>query len=368
MLLLRNGKVQAKYKDDLKKKMLYFSNVDIIEPTGIKWSSIRFQRNNQTYRMLVSICQLIIEGMLITTDAGDYRLASFVDEQRMCRLYEKFILEYYTRHYPALSVSASQIPWSLDDGVGIMLPVMQSDIHLQRGNTVLIIDAKYYSHTTQVQFDKHTLHSNNLYQIFTYVKNRSYQFGEKENTVSGMLLYAKTEEEIQPDNVYQMHGSQISVKTLDLNLPFAEIASQMDRIVETHFHGTGYQYRQSFLRGEIDYRKYDDIFPVAAVQEDLDIVWEILAGRMLMPYGVSDFAWMQYEGYIKQNQCEMMNYLKEEDQMPFINLMAEKNYFSKEGIEAAIDWASRKQKTELLSILMNEQHKRFPKKKKTFEL
>ena len=72
MLLLRNGKVQAKYKDDLKKKMLYFSNVDVIEPTGIKWSSIRSQRNNQTYRMLVSICQLIIEGMLITTDAGDY--------------------------------------------------------------------------------------------------------------------------------------------------------------------------------------------------------------------------------------------------------------------------------------------------------
>ena len=53
-LLLRNGKVQAKYKDDLKKKMLYFSNVEIIEPTGIKWSSIRFQRNNQTYRMLVA--------------------------------------------------------------------------------------------------------------------------------------------------------------------------------------------------------------------------------------------------------------------------------------------------------------------------
>ena len=236
-LLLRNGKVQAKYKDDLKKKMLYFSNVEIIEPTGIKWSSIRFQRNNQTYRMLVSICQLIIEGMLITTDSGDYRLASFVDEQRMCRLYEKFILEYYSRHYPELSVSASQIPWSLDDGIGTMLPVMQSDIHLQRGNTVLIIDAKYYSHTTQSQFDKHTIHSNNLYQIFTYVKNRSYQFGEEKNTVSGMLLYAKTEEEIQPDNVYQMHGSQISVKTLDLNQPFAEIANQMDRIVESHFSG-----------------------------------------------------------------------------------------------------------------------------------
>lgn len=140
------------------------------------------------------------------------------------------------------------------------------------------------------------------------------------------------------------------------------------RIIETHFHGTGYQYRQSFLRGEIDYRKYDDVFPVATVQEDPDIIWKILSGRMLMPYGMSDFAWMQYEGYIKQHQCEMMNYLTEENQMPFVQFMAEKNYFTKDGIEAAIDWASKKHKTELLSFLMNEQHKRFPKKKKTFEL
>lgn len=82
--------------------------------------------------MLISICQLIIEGMLITTDAGEYRLASFADEQRMCRLYEKFILEYYSKHFPELSVSASQIPWSVDDGSRTMLPVMQSDIHLQK--------------------------------------------------------------------------------------------------------------------------------------------------------------------------------------------------------------------------------------------
>lgn len=235
-LLLRNAKVKSEYKDDLKKKMLFFSNVDTLEPTSIRWSSIRFQRNNQTYRMLISICQIIIEGMLITTDAGDYRLASFVDEQRMCRLYEKFILEYYSRHYPELTVSASQIPWSVDDGIRTMLPVMQSDIHLQMGNIVLIIDAKYYSSTTQTQYDKHTLHSNNMYQIFTYVKNRDYDFGDEDHKVSGMLLYAKTEEEIQPDNVYQMHGNQITVRTLDLNLPFAKIAEQLNTIVESHFN------------------------------------------------------------------------------------------------------------------------------------
>lgn len=162
-------------------------------------------------------------------------VASFVDEQRMCRLYEKFILEYYSKHFPELSVSASQIPWSVDDGIRTMLPVMQSDIHLQKGNTVLIIDAKYYSHTTQTQYDKHTLHSNNMYQIFTYVKNRDYEFGDEDHKVSGMLLYAKMEEEIQPDNVYQMHGNQITVRTLDLNLPFPDIAKQLNTIAETHF-------------------------------------------------------------------------------------------------------------------------------------
>ena len=50
-----------------------------------------------------------------------------------------------------------------------------------------------------------------------------------------MLLYAKTEEEIQPDNVYQMHGNQITVRTLDLNLQFSDIAKQLNTIAETHF-------------------------------------------------------------------------------------------------------------------------------------
>ncbi|MDD7402109.1 MAG: 5-methylcytosine-specific restriction endonuclease system specificity protein McrC [Eubacteriales bacterium] len=235
MLLLRHAKVDQEYKNNLKKEMLFFSNVDIIEPATIRWSAIRFQRNNNTYRMLISLCQLILEGMLMTTDSGEYKLASFVDEQRMNRLYEKFILEYYAQECPMVSARASQIPWALDDGVGNMLPIMQSDIMLERGNDVLIIDAKYYSHTTQMQYDVHTLHSANLYQIFTYVKNKDKNFGDEPHKVSGMLLYAATDEAIQPDNVYQMGGNQVSVKTLDLNCDFSIIATQLNAIVDDHF-------------------------------------------------------------------------------------------------------------------------------------
>ncbi|RGF71481.1 5-methylcytosine-specific restriction endonuclease system specificity protein McrC [Ruminococcus sp. AF31-8BH] len=231
LLLLKHGNVKARYKDDLKKKMLFFSAVDTLELTSVRWSAIRFGRNNQNYRMLISICQLLAEGLLLTTEQGEYRLAAFLDEQRMCRLYEKFILEYYRKHFPQLSVTASQIPWALDDGSGTMLPVMQSDITLQLGSSVLIIDAKYYSHTTQEHYGRHTLHSGNLYQIFTYVKNKDYAFGETPHKVSGLLLYAKTEDQIHPDQTYQMHGNEIEVKTLDLNLPFEGIRKQLDGIV-----------------------------------------------------------------------------------------------------------------------------------------
>lgn len=235
ILLLRHAMVDQTYKSDLKKEMLFFSNVNTIDPGTIRWSTIRFQRNSNTYRMLISLCQLILEGMLLTTDSGEYRLASFIDEQCMNRLYEKFILEYYAKECPQVTAAASQIPWALDDGIGTMLPVMQSDIMLTRGNEVLIIDAKYYTHTTQAQYDVHTLHSGNLYQIFTYVKNEEAKFGNKPHRVSGMLLYAATDEAIQPDNSYQMSGNQISVKTLDLNRNFSEIAAQLNTIVDKHF-------------------------------------------------------------------------------------------------------------------------------------
>lgn len=100
---------------------------------------------------------------------------------------------------------------------------------------VLVMDAKYYGRTTQVQFDTHTVHSGNLYQIFTYVKNKEVELTDVEHEVSGMLLYARTDAEIQPDQEYKMSGNCIAVKTLDLNCDFDEIRKQLDTIVDNYF-------------------------------------------------------------------------------------------------------------------------------------
>lgn len=232
-LLLRSDISKAR-KKELRKLLVFFGDVETLNVHDIDWR-LRYNRNNQSYRMLISICYLVVKGLLHSSGAGDMKLMDFLDEQRMCRLYEKFILEYYRREHPELKARASQIPWQLDDDFGDMLPVMQSDIMLSKGSTTLIIDAKYYSRTTQSQYGVHTLHSGNLYQIFTYVKNKDAEYGDEPHMVSGMLLYARTDEAVQPDQVYRMSGNQITVRTLDLNLPFAQIRAQLDGIAADHF-------------------------------------------------------------------------------------------------------------------------------------
>ena len=232
-LLLKTDISKAR-KKELKNLMMFFSNVDLLDIHAIDWR-IRYNKNNRSYHLLLSICNLVIKGLLQTQSDGTTKLMTFLDEQRECRLYEKFILEYYRKHFPMLSVNPEQIAWQLDDEEHDLLPIMQSDIMLRKDNHILIIDAKYYMHNTQEQYGAHTLHSENLYQIFTYVKNKEYELRDKEHHVSGMLLYAKTDESVQPDNSYIMSGNRISVKTLDLNLPFEEISQQLNVIIKNEF-------------------------------------------------------------------------------------------------------------------------------------
>ena len=210
------------------------TRVDPIDLHSVNWN-MQYNRNNQTYRMLIGICYLIIKGLLQTQSDGTTKLMDFLDEQRMHRLYEKFILEYYRKEYPQITANASQIPWQLDDDMGAMLPVMQTDIMLSYGEKTLIIDAKYYAHTTQLQYDKHTLHSGNVYQIFTYVKNKEAELADRPHEVSGILLYAKTDEDIYPENEYWMSGNRIEVRTLNLDGDFSMIKAQLDGIVQKYF-------------------------------------------------------------------------------------------------------------------------------------
>ena len=62
------------------------------------------------------------------------------------------------------------------------------------------------------------------------MKNIAVNVSDKTNEVSGMFLYARTEDIIQPNVIYQMSGNRIIIKTLDLNCEFFEIVNQLNSI------------------------------------------------------------------------------------------------------------------------------------------
>ncbi len=230
MLLVQSTEVSLSQKKALKKVMIYFAEVETVDPRRIEWSNIKYHRNNATYKMLVNICYLSIAAMLMNEQRGSRKLARYLDDQRMHRLYEKFVLQYYRKHYPQFHASAAHIDWDIDDGVIEFLPTMKSDITLEYNEKTLIIDTKFYEHAMQTNglYNSRTMHSNNMYQIFAYVKNKDTSYS---GNVSGVLLYAKTNEDIVPDNDYMMSGNRISVKTLDLNTDFPDIENQLRKLV-----------------------------------------------------------------------------------------------------------------------------------------
>jgi len=99
-LLIRCGDVKSENRKALRRLFLFFENVSTLDAFHIDWSALNYHRNNATCKLLVNICWLVIKGLLMTTETGQYKMAQYLDDQQMHRLYEKFVLGYFKREYP----------------------------------------------------------------------------------------------------------------------------------------------------------------------------------------------------------------------------------------------------------------------------
>ena len=229
-LLLKEASVKTERKATLRKITVYLSEVDSIDLSNINWSTLKFHRNNMHYRMMLNICYLTIDGLLLTGSSGEQKLLGFLDNQQRSSLFERFVLEYYRYHHKNLKVTASHVAWNVNEGNFEFLPTMKTDIMIKDKDKTLIIDTKYYARSMQhrEEYDSYKLHSSNLYQIFTYVKNED---TKQQGNVSGLLFYAKTNETIAANADFVMSGNKISVRTLDLNVSFNDITKQLEQIL-----------------------------------------------------------------------------------------------------------------------------------------
>lgn len=224
--------LRKELKEKLKKCLIRMQNIELIEMSLIKWNKLVFHNNNKIYEMMINICYFVLTGMIQTENKGKYKVVRF-SEEKMEKVYERFILEYYRQNYKGkIASNAEQISWNVDGqdkqkNVLSYWTTMQTDVTLKKDDKVLIIDAKYYSKIFDYRFSK-KYHSYNLYQIYSYVKNYD---KNKTGKVVGILLYAKTDEDVPTSEPISIDGNVFCVEVLDLYQNFDSIKKQLDNLI-----------------------------------------------------------------------------------------------------------------------------------------
>ena len=226
-LLVASKSVSEENKRNLKKCLLFLRDVKILASTRIDWKRLKYHRNNGGYQMLMNVCYMVLNGMIISPDSSEMKLANFYSGRELNALYERFILEYFRKHHPDLNATARILDNCVDGYAPPFLPQLCTDITLESKAKILVIDAKCYGRILNMHHEKKILSPANRHQIVDYVVHAAY---ESVKPVSGMLLYALTESEDAMHESWFEIGHEFHCFTLDLGVEFDSIAKSLDEI------------------------------------------------------------------------------------------------------------------------------------------
>jgi 5-methylcytosine-specific restriction enzyme subunit McrC len=206
-----------------------------IEPLDLRaghFRGVQLHRNNRIYGFLLRLCQFIYEHWLPDEAGGTNQFRDFVREG-LSGLFQKFVLNFY-RHELGRTwrVTAPRIDWQMEIqnlDAQLLVPGMQTDVCIQSADRAIILDTKYYGQALKEgRFGALKLHPENLYQIFTYLRQKSIDSGWQH--AEGILLYPQTAKEIKID--FTTHGHRIQALTLDLAAPkWQQIHDQLLQII-----------------------------------------------------------------------------------------------------------------------------------------
>ncbi len=140
------------------------------------------------------------------------------------------------------------------------------------------------------------------------------------------------------------------------------------RILFTQHHGSGNNYRQCFYNKEVDYRKYDELFYVARVHDQVDVLCDLVFSRLMYPYRLEKDGETAYEDYVRDSEKEVAEYLTDREDLEALRQISARGMWQEKDLDQAADYAARTKKSEILAFLMEEKHRLFPVRKKKFEL
>ncbi len=134
----------------------------------------------------------------------------------MARVFQQFVRTFYDLEQDEFHVSSERLSWAAStDNPGDLqyLPTMVTDVTMRSLTRCIVIECKYYRSTLQQQFSKSSLHSENVYQLFAYLKNTPAKTSM--GNVEGILLYPRVGGKLNIRVTLQKH--LVKVCTIDLS-------------------------------------------------------------------------------------------------------------------------------------------------------
>lgn len=134
-------------------------------------------------------------------------------------------------------------------------------------------------------------------------------------------------------------------------------------------YGTGHLFRQCIRNSDIDFRRYDELFYLTKREDAAVLVLLLAVYRLSYPYRLQENRRETYLSYVREHLLFGAEYYMECNDLEVLHQFALWGLFTPETLPKVIDLAQKKGKTEILSFLMDYQHKNaISGKKKSFDL
>ncbi|MDO4345640.1 MAG: leucine-rich repeat domain-containing protein [Eubacteriales bacterium] len=140
------------------------------------------------------------------------------------------------------------------------------------------------------------------------------------------------------------------------------------RILETHFHGSGYPYRQCFQGGVFQFQEYDGLFFEAAAWEGEDFCIELSLSRLEYPWKLSEDAKGIYMAWLMEHRMSAANWCIEFERDEDLEFMSTFTEWSGGELLELIQKANQRGRTGIQSFLMDYKFRNRKQKQETFEL
>ncbi|MBK9926624.1 MAG: hypothetical protein IPP66_15215 [Anaerolineales bacterium] len=206
--------------------------IDIIELDLDFIRRQQFGRNDGDYRLMLAICELLLQRQMPTESTGHNRLPSLEREALVLYdIYERFVVNFYRRHLKEYKVKAqSHLSWHPKQD-NVYLPIMKPDLIIENKTTgnIIVLDTKFTAKSlVENLWGKQLFDSSHLYQMYTYLSTQERLSGYHKKA-TGILLYPEVRGKLS--EAIELEDHTIRIVCLDLTVPWQEVESQLLNVI-----------------------------------------------------------------------------------------------------------------------------------------